>query len=103
MVTQTTYDILKRTAMEKVERCPKCGEDSPALTLRCSDAFLQVEHEVPETREYELVCLHCGEIIQTISIDNTIKAMVKSRREMDKLYGKMVRIAPLLVDRRKNE
>lgn len=75
--------------MEKIEKCPKCNKVSPALTLQPTRVFCiaQEQEHIPDTREYKLICLKCNEVIETISIDNTIAALHKLNEELDSLYG----------------
>jgi len=72
--------------MVKIEKCPKCNEVSPALTLRPT-SFCLAEEKISDTREYVLVCLECGEVIETIVIDNTVVALRRLNEELNILYG----------------
>jgi transcriptional regulator NrdR family protein len=71
--------------MKKIEKCPKCGEVEPALTLSNETPD---SDSIPENRVYGIVCLACGKRIETITVDNTLKAVKALRDEMDELYGK---------------
>lgn len=80
--------------MDIVRCCPRCGEVQPPLTLRLEDpGKYQDETSIPDNRVYGLICLACGETINTFTIDNTITALKALRDEMDALYGQS-RIIP---------
>jgi hypothetical protein len=82
-------ETIEKANMNKIEKCPKCGKASPSLTLRLTRNFLvtAARGEILNTREYELICLECGEAIEIVSIDNTIQAAMDLHARMDNLYG----------------
>lgn len=81
----------------KITRCPKCHDERPPFTL-CRvgyDVPLEngtrldpLSNDIPDTRTYALVCLHCGNIMEKYKIDNTLAAVKAFRDELDAIYGK---------------
>jgi len=75
--------------MQKIRKCPGCGEIDPPLTLYLKEPEkYQNLTSIPDNRTYELICLACNETVEIFIVDNTIKAAASLREEMDKLYGK---------------
>ncbi len=85
--------------MNKVDQCPKCKAQNPAVTLllMSSREYDLGADTIPDTRTYDLMCLNCGASIDKFKIDNTITAIKALRDEMDNIYGKS-EIFPTLVD-----
>lgn len=77
--------------MKKIEKCPTCDHENPALTLILMDPErYEIGGDNPEKRIYRLVCLNCGCEITKYVTDNTLSAIKALRDEMDQLYGKSV-------------
>lgn len=81
--------------MEKISKCPHCGIEDPALTLRLTNPRdYDTPENIPDFRIYSIICLHCDKSIEDMKIDNTLLAIKALRDEMDKLYGKSRIIPP---------
>jgi len=82
--------------MEKLEKCPNCGQENPPLTLRLVDPQKYEDaNNIPDNRIYALISLECGDTTDTFTVDNTITAVKALRDDMNLLYGESY-ILPML-------
>ncbi len=73
--------------LKKIKNCTKCDLANPPFTIALTREFEIHEAEMPDKREYALICLNCHRAIEHISIDNTLVAIKKMRDELDDMYG----------------
>lgn len=72
----------------KVDSCPICKIVSPPLTVSLKNPQrYESSSDIPDKREYDLVCLNCGNILTTFEVDNHLAAIKELRDAMDKAYG----------------
>jgi hypothetical protein len=82
---------VKMGKQKEVAACPMCGDPSPSVALELHNpekysGVVAVE-DVPDKREYSLVCTRCGAYMYSYTIDNTKDALKAFRDDLDKEFG----------------